>query len=288
MTWDLPRDTQRRVQDALDEDIGRGDLTTLACVPIDRWARGVFVAREPLVCCGLPVAASVFFTLNPTVRWSALCQEGQRVPASTVIARVEGPARAVLTGERVALNFVQRLSGVATRARAFADAVAGSGARVVDTRKTTPGLRSLEKYAVRCGGCHNHRHGLDDGILIKDNHLIAAGGVAAAIRAAQAQAHHLVRIEVEVDSAEQAEDAIAAGAQALLLDNMAPDLLHALVPRLRALRRDLLLEASGSITLENARAYAETGVDLLSSGSIIHGARWVDIALDFLTTEGDP
>jgi nicotinate-nucleotide pyrophosphorylase (carboxylating) len=276
----MPSDLGEIVDRALREDLGTGDCTTLATVTADARGRGRIVARESLVACGIPVAGAVFGRLNPDVRVSPTASEGERVAAGAVLAEVEGPLRPILSAERSALNFVQRLSGIATWTRVWVDRLGGRRVRLVDTRKTTPGLRSLEKYAVRVGGAQNHRSGLYDGVMVKDNHVLAAGGVGEAVRLALAGAHHLMAPEIEVDSVEQAREAIAAGARVLLLDNFDLPRLRAAVAELRALRADLVLEASGGVTLERLPEIADTGVDVISCGALIHQSRWVDVALD--------
>jgi nicotinate-nucleotide pyrophosphorylase (carboxylating) len=268
----------------LAEDIGRGDVTTQLVVPESAQATGQFVAREPMVLAGLPFVASVFAHLGPVVvvGWRA---DGDRIEASEIIAQATGPARPLLTGERVALNLLQHLSGVATLTRRYADAVAGTGARIVDTRKTLPGLRALQKYAVAIGGGNNHRFCLDDGIMIKDNHIAAAGGLMPAITAAKAGRPHLLRIEVEVDSLAQFEEVLFLGVDVVLLDNMTPgQVAEAVALKNRAQAPQPLLEASGGINLETVRDYAEAGVDLISVGALTHSATGVDIGLDFQTS----
>jgi nicotinate-nucleotide pyrophosphorylase (carboxylating) len=264
---------------ALAEDLGRaGDLTTEATVPSEATASALLVARRGGSIAGLPMAERVFALLDPAVRFESLVADGDVVTAATTLARVSGPARAILTGERTALNLLGHLSGVATATRALVHAVAGTHAAIVCTRKTTPGLRALEKYAVRCGGGANHRFGLDDAVLIKDNHLIAAGGVEPAIERARAAAGHLVKIECEVQTQTQLEEALAARADVILLDNMTP---AELAEAVRRIRGRAIAEASGGITLETVRAVAESGVDLISVGWITHSAPTLDVALDF-------
>jgi nicotinate-nucleotide pyrophosphorylase (carboxylating) len=262
---------------ALAEDVGPGDVTTAACVPADVRARGRIVARKPGVLCGLAVAEEVFRQVDPETRFEAKCEDGAELTPNTVAAEIEGRAASLLTAERVALNFLQRLSGVATLARQFTRQVEGTGARLVDTRKTTPGLRVLEKYAVRCGGGHNHRFGLYDGVLIKDNHIAAAGGVSAAVTAARTGAPHTLRIEVEVETLAQLDEALDAGATVILLDNMSVDLMREAVARRRP---GVLFEASGNMTLDRVRAVAETGVDLISVGALTHSAPALDLGLE--------
>lgn len=264
---------------ALAEDLGRaGDLTTDATVPPEATASALLVARRGGSIAGLPMAERVFALLDPAVRFESLVEDGDVVTAATTLSRVSGPARAILTGERTALNLLGHLSGVATATRALVHAVAGTHAAIVCTRKTTPGLRALEKYAVRCGGGANHRFGLDDAVLIKDNHLIAAGGVQPAIERARAAAGHLVKIECEVQTQTQLEEALAARADVILLDNMTS---AELAEAVRRIRGRAIAEASGGITLETVRAVAESGVDLISVGWITHSAPTLDVALDF-------
>jgi nicotinate-nucleotide pyrophosphorylase (carboxylating) len=271
------------VRRALAEDLGGGDVTTEATVPRGTRIAGTILARRAGVVAGLPVAALAFRLLDPAVRFTAHVAEGGAVAGGAALADVAGDARALLGAERVALNFLGRLSGVATLAAACAAAVAGTGAAVVDTRKTTPGLRALEKYAVRAGGARNHRFGLDDGVLIKDNHIKAAGGIAAAVARARERAPHLLRIEVECETADEVRQALDAGADCILLDNMALDELRACVTLVRARSPRTLLEASGGIGTDPARlrAVAETGVDLISLGALTHSAPYFDVSLEF-------
>ncbi len=270
---------------ALAEDIGGGDVTTLATVAADRRARGTLLAKSPGVISGLDVAAAVFRRVDPAVVFTPLVADGARVGERQPIATVEGAARSLLVGERTALNLLQRLSGVATLTAAFVAAVAGTGARIVDTRKTTPGLRALEKAAVRHGGGHNHRFGLADGVLIKDNHLAAVGGpnrVAEAVRLARATAPHGLKIEVEVTTLPELDEALGVGADIVLLDNMP---VAELAEAVRRTAGRALLEASGGVTLETVRAVAETGVGLISVGALTHSAPALDISLDFALEE---
>jgi nicotinate-nucleotide pyrophosphorylase (carboxylating) len=263
---------------ALTEDLGRaGDLTSLACVPQDARLRVSWTARQPGVLAGLACARLALHALAPDARFEALVEDGQRVGAGQALARADAPARAILSSERTGLNLMGRLSGIATLTRAYVDAVAGTGARITDTRKTTPGLRHLEKYAVRCGGGVNHRFGLDDAILIKDNHVAACGGVRPALERARAAAGHLVKIELEVDSLEQLEDALPLAPDVIMLDNFSLGDLRAAVA-LAAGR--VILEASGGVRLETVRDIAETGVQVISVGALTHSAPGLDIGLD--------
>lgn len=271
-----PWQIEALVERFLDEDIGRGDRTTEAVVPDDLTGRARIEARGPGVIAGLDVARVCFSSLAE-VSWEPELSDGDRVEAGDVVVRIRGPLRAILTGERTALNLLQRLSGIATMTRRYADAVAGTPAQVVDTRKTTPGLRVLEKYAVRVGGGSNHRAGLDDGILIKDNHIAAAGSVTEAVSRALADVPHGLKVEVEVQDLDQLDEALAAGAEAILLDNMAPEMVRDAVTRAGG---KALLEASGGITLETIAEYAKTGVDLISVGALTHSVRAVDLSLE--------
>jgi len=278
-----PAGIRAAVVAALAEDIGPGDVTSLACIRPEAMATARMNAREPLVLAGIGFAEAAFRELAPNARILRLAADGHRLEPGQAVLEVSGPARALLSAERVALNFVQRLSGVATATAAFVDAVAGTAARVLDTRKTTPGWRNFEKYAVACGGGTNHRFGLHDLVLIKDNHLAALAGeppdaVTAAVRRARAQFPGL-RVEVEADTPAQAERAAAAGADIVLLDNMDPATLR---ESLRLVAGRSRTEASGGISLATIRAAAETGVDFISVGAITHSARAVDLGLDFL------
>ncbi|MCP4870937.1 MAG: carboxylating nicotinate-nucleotide diphosphorylase [Proteobacteria bacterium] len=276
-------DLSSTVAAALREDLGHGDITTTAVVDPSTHGRAHVAARVPMVVCGLPVIEEVFSQVDGRSTVTRRVREGDAVDAGATLAEVSGPLAGILTAERVALNFMQRMSGVATWTRRHVEAIAGSGVRLVDTRKTTPGLRAVEKYAVRIGGAHNHRFALDDGVMVKDNHIVAAGSVTAAVTAARCRVHHLVKVQCEVDRLEQAHEAVAAGAEVLLLDNFTVDQLTEAVTVLRASAPGVVLEASGGVKLETLPAIAGTGVDVISCGSLIHQARWIDIGLDFLT-----
>lgn len=268
---------------ALLEDVGRGDVTSRLTVGEEARARAFFVAREELVVSGLEAARAVFFEVDPAgepVAFAALADEGDRVAAGAVLAEVEGPARPILAAERVALNLAMRLSGIATLTSRYVEAVSGTGAGISDTRKTTPGLRLLEKAAVRAGGGTNHRSGLDDGVLIKDNHLALAGGVTEAVRRARKNVPHLLKVEVEVESLEVLREAIAVGADAVLLDNMTPEQVREAVFLTRREAPGMLVEVSGGVSLGSVYAYAEAGPDLVSVGALTHSAPAVDIGLD--------
>jgi nicotinate-nucleotide pyrophosphorylase (carboxylating) len=265
--------------DMLKEDMGRGDITTAATVRGGQQGRGRFLAKQDFVLCGLEIAEAVFSTLDGQIQIESRAFDGDSVTAGAEFARIEGPADVLLVGERTALNLLQRLSGVATLTRRFVDAVGGTHAKIVDTRKTTPGLRVLEKYAVTVGGGFNHRFGLDDGVLIKDNHIALAGGVRRAIEMARRDVPHLMRIEVEVANEAQLREALKAGADVIMLDNMTTDEMRAAVQLIREQAPGVLIEASGSVNLETVRGIAECGVDLISVGAITHSATAIDISL---------
>jgi nicotinate-nucleotide pyrophosphorylase (carboxylating) len=264
---------------ALGEDVGTGDVTSAAVLAADARCEAVIEARAPLVVCGLPVAAASFEAVEPALACENARAEGSAAPAGTELLRIAGPARGLLAAERTALNFLARLCGIATHTRRFVEAVAGTGVEILDTRKTLPGWRVLDKYAVAVGGGRNHRFGLYDAVLIKDNHVAAAGGVAAAVKAARASAPGHLAIEVEVESEAQAAEAIEAGARLLLLDNRSPAELRRLAGRFRA---HAVLEASGGVTLANVREIAETGVHRISIGALTHSAPAADVALEVL------
>ena len=267
----------------LNEDIGRGDITTQSTVMRSQSAKGRFIAKEAMVVCGLEAAEAVFSTLDSQQQLEAFVADGDEVEAGKVIARTTGFADVLLAGERLALNLLQRLSGIATLTRTYVEAVGGTNAAIVDTRKTVPGLRMLEKYAVQAGGGRNHRFGLDDGVLIKDNHVALAGGVATAVERARKAVGHLHKVEVEVSRERDLRDAVEAGADILLIDNQTPEETRRLVEIARSLKPGILLESSGGITLENVSAYAEAGVDLVSVGALTHSARAVDISFKILS-----
>ena len=265
---------ERAVYAALAEDVGEGDVTTEATVDADAAGVATLVLREPGVVCGLRAAEIVFRALDEEVAFEAVVEDGARVEAGAV-ARVSGSLRTILTGERTALNFLARLSGIATMTRRYVDAVEGTSVAILDTRKTTPGLRALEKYAVLAGGGRNHRFGLDDGVLVKDNHLRASGSIREAVERLRAATD--LPVEVECDTLVQVEEALAVGADAILLDNMSLDELRAAVALVDGRAR---LEASGGVTLETVRVIAETGVDEISIGALTHSARSLDVSLE--------
>jgi nicotinate-nucleotide pyrophosphorylase (carboxylating) len=269
---------EEAVATALVEDLGRaGDITTAATIPEIATAQAAIVARKHGVISGLLLAELAFRLLDPNVKFQAAIADGDRVEPGTVIARISGLARPILSAERVALNYLGRLSGIATATSLFAVKIAHTKAKIADTRKTTPGLRIFEKYAVRCGGGVNHRFGLDDAILIKDNHIAVAGGIGPALRAAKAAAGHLVKVEIEVDTLAQLDEVLSEGADAVLLDNMTPSQLTEAVAKIAG---RMTAEASGGVTLETVKDIAETGVDLISTGWITHSAPVLDLGLD--------
>lgn len=268
----------RILENALREDLGTGDITTLSTVPEDKEITGRFIAKEAGVICGTAVAARVFALLDDGVKVSFLIGEGGRVEKGDLIGTVSGSARSILSGERVALNFLQHLSAIATAAASFAAQIEGSGARIADTRKTTPGLRMLEKYAVKVGGGSNHRFNLADGVMIKDNHIQAAGGITAAVAAARKNIPHTLKIEVEVETFPQLEEALAAGADIIMLDNMSNEDMKKAV---KIVAGRAVTEASGNMGEKNLKEVAETGVDIISIGALTHSVKAMDISLKF-------
>ncbi|HYA40901.1 MAG TPA: carboxylating nicotinate-nucleotide diphosphorylase [Syntrophobacteraceae bacterium] len=272
------------LRQALAEDIGSGDVTTLCVIPADLHGSAVVFGREPFVLSGSKPFRRVFELLDPQISVNCLFEDGQQVGPDVAVFRIEGKVRTLLTAERTALNFAQRLCGIATMTRKMVDALRGTGCRLLDTRKTTPLLRSLEKEAVRHGGGKNHRFGLADGILIKDNHIAAAGGLKESVRLARQNAPHTLRIEVEVENIEQLDEAIAAGADVVLLDNFTPDRLKEAVA---VARGRVLLEASGGVNLETVRSIAQTGVDFVSCGSLTHSAKAIDLTMEFCAVDSE-
>jgi nicotinate-nucleotide pyrophosphorylase (carboxylating) len=277
-----PAEIRRVVEEALAEDVGDGDATTLALVPKNATASAVIRAREPLVVAGLALAEAAFRQQSSTVQLELPVRDGQRLKVGDGLLKISGSARAILTAERVALNFVQRLSGIATLTAQFVEAIQGTHAQILDTRKTTPGWRQLEKYAVTCGGGRNHRMGLHDMVLIKDNHLVALrdakpNAITAAVQRARAKFPKL-KVEVEADTLDQVDQAVEAGADWVLLDNMNPVQLRLAVQKCKGRAQT---EASGGVNLANVRAIADTGVDFISIGALTHSARAVDMGLDF-------
>jgi len=274
----LPERVIRKVVErALAEDVGPGDITTLATVNATATCTAQMVAKAEGIVAGLELARAVFARLDPGVAFQARVQDGEQVRPGTAVAGLSGRTRAILTGERTALNFVQRMSGIATLTARYVEAVRGTGARICDTRKTAPGLRFLDKYAVAAGGGHNHRVGLFDGILVKDNHIRAAGGLEHAMAAVRARAPHLLRVEVEAQSLEQVEEAARAGADVIMLDNMSPDEVRQAVT---AIAGRAQTEVSGGVNLETVRAYAKCGVDYISVGALTHSAPALDLSLE--------
>ncbi len=266
----------RIIEAALREDIGAGDVTTDSLIPENARGQGYVVAKEPLVLAGIDVAGRVFEYLDPKINFVAVRHDGDSIDAGQKVFEASGKLNALLKGERTALNFLQHLSGIATLARSWVEMLTGTRARLVDTRKTIPGLRTLEKYAVRVGGAHNHRLGLFDGVLIKDNHIVACGGISEAVRRARRTAHHLLRIEVETSSLKEVDEALAAGADIIMLDNMDLPLIREAVDRING---RAIIEVSGSVGREHLREIAEAGVDIISAGFLTHSARAVDLSM---------
>ena len=263
---------------SLQEDIGTGDITTLSTIPAEKTITGRFIAKENGILCGMDVAKAVFCFIDPAIALKNVKNDGEKIEKGEVIATVEGNARNILTGERLALNLMQHMSGIATRTREAVDQVAGTAARIADTRKTTPGLRVLEKYAVKCGGGSNHRFNLADGVLIKDNHIEAAGGIAPAVKMARKNIPHTLKIEVEVETFPQLEEALEAGADIIMLDNMSYEEMARAV---KIVNGHALTEASGNMGEKDLKTVAETGVDLISIGALTHSVKALDISLKF-------
>ncbi|MEK8132997.1 carboxylating nicotinate-nucleotide diphosphorylase [Paenibacillus filicis] len=264
----------------LEEDIGMGDVTTMTTIPEESQSTGIIHVKDTGFVAGLAVAEAVFAIVDPELRFEVKATEGQAVQVGTVLAEVHGATRSILLGERLALNLLQRMSGIATRTRQFVDKLDGLPTRLVDTRKTTPGHRMLEKYAVRVGGGHNHRYGLYDAVMIKDNHIKGAGGITQAIRSARANIPHTMKIEIEVENFEQLEEALAAGPDIVMLDNMKPEQMRQAVQRMKSEAPHILIEASGMVSLDTVRAIAETGVDVISVGRLTYSVQALDISLD--------
>jgi nicotinate-nucleotide pyrophosphorylase (carboxylating) len=271
--------TDHLIDLALDEDAGLGDVTSRAIFPAQHTSRAFIEAKQDLVVCGLDVAARVFARVDPALKLTLIAHDGERVKTGGVVLRITGPTAALLTAERTALNFIQRLSGVATLSRKFAAAVDGTGARIVDTRKTTPGWRALEKYAVRCGGCVNHRSSLGEHVLIKDNHIAAAGSLTKAVKLCRAAAPHSAKIEVEATTLAEVREAVRAGAEVILLDNMSPALVRSAVAIIAGAA---IVEVSGGVRYETLRDYALPGVDVISVGALTHSAPAADLSLTIL------
>ncbi len=268
--------TLRIIETALEEDLGAGDITTDSLIPADAVGQGTIVAKEPLVLAGMAVACQEFDYLDPDVTFPLCLEDGLAVDTGATVLEMNGSLATILKGERTALNFLQHLSGIATMARDWMSALEGSKTRLVDTRKTTPGLRALEKYAVRIGGASNHRRGLFDGVLIKDNHIGACGGINEAVTRARKVAHHLIKIEVEVTDLAQVTEAVDVGADVIMLDNMD---LTTIAEAVRLIDRRALVEVSGNISRDRLKSLAATGVDLISAGALTHSARSVDLSM---------
>jgi nicotinate-nucleotide pyrophosphorylase (carboxylating) len=271
--------TDHLIDLALEEDAGLGDVTSRAIFRAGHHSRAFIAAGHDLVVCGLDVAARVFTRVDPALKVQLVARDGSRVRQGGVVLRVAGPTASLLTAERTALNFIQRLSGIATLARKFADVAGPLGVRIVDTRKTTPGFRALEKYAVRCGGCHNHRSSLGEHVLIKDNHIAAAGSLALAVQRARAAAPHSAKIEVEAKTLAEVREAVRAGAEVILLDNMTPPQIRAAVA---AIAGAAVVEVSGGVRFETLRDFALPGVDVISIGALTHSAPAADLSLTVL------
>ncbi|MDP3298257.1 MAG: carboxylating nicotinate-nucleotide diphosphorylase [Thermodesulfovibrionia bacterium] len=268
---------------ALLEDIGEGDVTTCAVIPENHRSKAVLIAKEDFVLAGLPFAERIFQLLNSELKFKAHKKDGDIVKKGAVIATINGNTRSLLMAERTALNLLQRLSGIATLTRRFVEKVKGLTVKIVDTRKTTPGLRTFEKYAVRAGGGKNHRFGLFDGILIKDNHINAAGSIEKAVKMAKLKAQHMLKIEVEAKNIREVRSALSAGAEIIMLDNMSIEGIKKSVRMIRSQNPQIIIEASGNINLENIRKVAEICVDLISIGALTHSARAVDISMDVVS-----
>lgn len=271
------RELQRKIEEWLEEDIGSGDISTMTTISEQEQGTGILYAKEAGMIAGQPVAEQVFAAVDPALSFKALVAEGAHVEKGQEIAEVSGSVRSILSGERLALNLLQRLSGIATRTSQYVQALAGTKARVVDTRKTTPGLRFLEKYAVRVGGGHNHRFALYDAVMIKDNHIKGAGGIERAVVAARSAIPHTMKIEVETESLAEVKEALQAGADIIMLDNMP---LEQMKEAVQLIAGRAIVEASGGVTLETIRPIAETGVDVISVGALTHSVRALDISLD--------
>jgi nicotinate-nucleotide pyrophosphorylase (carboxylating) len=278
MTLTAFHQVRHLIQAAIEEDMGRGDVTTDATIAEHVTSRARLMTKEAIVLAGMEVFIEVYAQLDSGVHIKPAHNDGEFLAAGTVIAELEGPARSLLAGERVALNFLQRLCGIATLTRRYVQAVKGYNVEIIDTRKTTPGWRLLEKYAVRVGGGKNHRHDLGDGVLIKDNHIVAAGGIRQAVEMARKHSHHLLKIEVEVETLDQVEEALQARADVIMLDNMSPAML---AEGVKMIGRQAIVEASGGVSLETVMAVARTGVDLISVGRLTHSAPSADIHVEF-------
>jgi len=265
---------------ALKEDVGNGDITTTSLIPENLVAQASLISRENFVLAGMPFARRVFQLLDENVKFKVFKKDENHVWSDQVLIKIKGNARSLLTAERTALNLLQRMSGIASLTESYVDKIKGTGVKIVDTRKTAPGLRFFDKYSVRIGGGHNHRSGLFDGILIKDNHIAVAGGVRKAVRLARVRAQHMLKVEVEVKNISQVKDALTAGADIIMLDNMSVDKMKKAVEIIHVKSRDIIIEASGNITLDNVSDIAKTGVNLISVGALTHSAPASDISMD--------
>ncbi|CAH1224204.1 putative nicotinate-nucleotide pyrophosphorylase [carboxylating] [Paenibacillus plantiphilus] len=283
-----PDTLKEQIRAWLAEDIGTGDVTSWATIPAGTLAKAVIHVKESGIVAGIPVAKLVFQVVDPSLTFHSLVKDGQSVEKGTVLIEVEGSAHSLLTGERLALNLLQRLSGIATKTHAYVDALGGLPVRLADTRKTTPGHRLLEKYAVRVGGGYNHRFGLYDAVMIKDNHIKGSGGITGAVQAARRRIPHSMKIEVETESLQQVEEAIACGADIIMLDNMPNDLMREAVGSIRAKAPHVIIEASGGVRLETIRSIAECGVDVISVGGLTYSFDSLDISLDLNEKKGGP
>jgi len=283
--WNTP-ETMESLKQWLREDMGTGDITTTTTIPLDHVSKGIIHVKDRGVIAGIPVAKAVFSLVDENLVFLPRVQDGQRVEKGTILAEVSGSTRSILLGERLALNLLQRMSGIATRTRTMIDALDGLPTRLVDTRKTTPGHRLLEKYAVRVGGGHNHRFGLYDAVMIKDNHIKGAGGIRAAVEAARANIPHTMKIEVEVENRIQLEEALAAGADIIMLDNMPIPEMKEAVNLIKARAPYITVEASGNVTPDTLRPIAETGVDVISVGRLTYSVPALDISLDLNERKG--
>ncbi|MGO4698567.1 nicotinate-nucleotide diphosphorylase (carboxylating) [Paenibacillus sp. FSL A5-0031] len=277
---------REQIRGWLAEDIGSGDITTETTIPRDSRSKAVIHVKESGIIAGLPIAKLVFEVVDSSLVFDSKVQDGEYVNKGTIIATVEGSTHSLLTGERLALNLMQRLSGIATKTRSFIDALEGLPVRLVDTRKTTPGHRMLEKYAVRVGGGANHRFGLYDAVMIKDNHIKGSGGIRAAVEAARSKIPHTMKIEVETESLAQVDEALACGADIIMLDNMSTDLMKECVARIKAASPHVIVEASGGVSLETVKGIAASGVDVISVGGLTYSFHALDISLDLNEKKG--
>ncbi|MFD0698928.1 carboxylating nicotinate-nucleotide diphosphorylase [Paenibacillus sp. GCM10027628] len=271
---------RKNIRQWLEEDIGTGDVTTLTTIPLEHESKGIIHVKEDGILCGLPIAKEVFSVVDPALQFEPKAVEGSSVKKGTVLAVVEGNTRSILLGERLSLNLMQRLSGIATKTHEFVEALEGLPTRLVDTRKTTPGHRLLEKYAVRVGGGHNHRFGLYDAVMIKDNHIKGSGGITQAVQAARKQIPHTMKIEVEVENFDQLQEALTAGADIIMLDNMVPEKMKEAVSIIKNKAPHIVVEGSGSVTLQTIKKMAESGVDVISVGRLTYSVAALDISLD--------